>query len=550
MKNIDITGSYHKPFWFPFASVYVPVTPCVLDGSLSFLEMVWKLLRDLNKTIEATNANHTDILTLVDEINNLYGSKLSYIVVNFKQPNPMLAEITADTDYTDIVKAYAEGIVLGQFNRDLYIALGYDSDNKVVSFYSLNGVNLRRIEDNENRVSYYNEQIITNNGGTITGILNLTRMPAAGNEAANKKYVDDRDVNTLQEAEAYADQQDAITLQAAKTYANKQDTITLQAAKTYADQQDEITLQAAKTYAEQQDEITLQAAKTYADKQGTIALQAAKTYADQQDEITLQDAKTYAEQNFVRNNGNSGNTYASRDITEAEFTNIPTAPDTITITALLAKLARWYDEIKNKITLQDAKTYADQQDEITLQAAKTYAEQQDTITLQAAKSYADKQGTTALQAAKSYADQQDTITLQAAKTYADQNFVRNNGNSGNTYASRDSTESTFTNIPVDSSITISNLLAKLARWYDEIKNKITRAIVTIDNDVYKCDKTFAMMYELITDGQEVQIAFNANPLTAVGTSIMRLERYNRTEITFTGDNHTCTINNSDVITFS
>ena len=381
MKNIDITGSYHKPFWFPFASVYVPVTPCVLDGSLSFLEMVWKLLRDLNKTIEATNANHTDILTLVDEINKLYGSKLSYIVVNFTQPNPMLAEITADTDYTDIIKAYADGIVLGQFNGDLYIALGYDSDDKVVSLYSLNGVNLRRIEDNENRVSYYNEQIITNNGGTITGILNLTHMPAAGNEAANKKYVDDRDVNTLQEAEAYADQQDAITLQAAKTYADKQDTITLQAAK---------------------------------------------TYADQQDEITLQDAKTYAEQNFVRNNGNSGNTYASRDITEAEFTNIPTAPDTITITALLAKLAR---------------------------------------------------------------------------------------------------------------------------WYDEIKNKITRAIVTINNDVYKCDKTFAMMYELITAGQEVQIAFN-DPLTTVGTSIMRLERYNNTVITFTGDNHTCTINNSDVITFS
>ena len=504
MKNIDITGSYHKPFWFPFASVYVPVTPCVLDGSLSFLEMVWKLLRDLNKTIEATNANHTDILTLVDEINKLYGSKLSYIVVNFTQPNPMLAEITADTDYTDIVNAYAEGIVLGQFNGDLYIALGYDSDNKVVSFYSLNGVNLRRIEDNENRVSYYNEQIITNNGGTITGILNLTRMPAAGNEAANKKYVDDRDVNTLQEAEAYADQQDAITLQAAKTYADKQDTITLQAAK---------------------------------------------TYADQQDEITLQDAKTYADQNFVRNNGNSGNTYASRDITEAEFTNIPTAPDTITITALLAKLARWYDEIKNKITLQDAKTYADQQDEITLQAAKTYAEQQDEFTLQAAKTYADKQGTNALLAAKTYADQQDEITLQAAKTYADQNFVRTNGDSGNTYASRNSTESTFTNIPVDSSITISRLLAKLARWYDEIKNKITRAIVTIDNDVYKCDKTFAMMYELITDGQEVQIAFN-DPLTTVGTSIMRLERYNNTVITFTGDNHTCTINNSDVITFS
>lgn len=442
MKNIDITGSYHKPFWFPFASVYVPVTPCVLDGSLSFLEMVWKLLRDLNKTIEATNANHSDILTLVDEINKLYGSKLSYIVVNFTQPNPLLAEITADTDYSDIIKGYADGIVLGQFNGDLYIALGYDSDNKVVSLYSLNGINLRRIEDNENRISYYNEKIITNNGGTITGVLNLTRTPADGNEASNKKYVDN---------------QDAITLQAAKTYANQQDAITLQAAKTYADKQDTITLQAAKTYAEQQDGITLQAAKTY---------------ANQQDEITLKDAKTYAEQ----------------------------------------------------------------QDAITLQAAKTYAEQQDAITLQAAKTYAN---------------QQNEITLKAANTYADQNFVRTNGNSGRTYASRNITEAEFTNIPTaPDTITITALLEKLARWYEEIKNKITRATITKDNDVYTCDKTFATLYQLITDGQEVQIAFNDPLLSNVGTSIMRLERYTTTTITFTGDNHTCTINNSNVISFS
>ena len=514
MKNIDITGSYHKPFWFPFASVYVPVTPCVLDGSLSFLEMVWKLLRDLNKTIEATNANHTDILTLVDEIDKLYGSKLSYIVVNFTRPNPMLAEITADTDYTDIVKAYAEGIVLGQFNGDLYIALGYDSDDKVVSFYSLNEVNLRRIKDNENRISYYNEEIITNNGGTITGTLNLTRTPTDGNEAANKKYADNQDAITLQAAKTYADKQDEITLQAAKTYADKQDTITLQAAKTYADQQDAITLQAAKTYAdkqdeitlknaktyaEQQDEITLQGAKTYADQQDEITLQAAKTYADEQDEITLKDAKTYADQNFVRTNGNSGRTYASRNITEAEFTNIPTAPDTITITALLEKLARWYVEI---IQLKD-----------------------DIANI-------------------------INVVFPAGLEQINQNFVSKNGDSGNTYAVRRSTELAFTNIPETEPITISGLLAKLARWYEEIKNKITRATVTVDNNVYSCDKTFAEMYQLITDGQEVQIAFNDPLLSNVGTSIMRLERYTTTTITFTGDNHTCTINNSNVITFS
>ena len=249
-------------------------------------------------------------------------------------------------------------------------------------------------------------------------------------------------MNTLQEAEAYADQQDAITLQAAKTYADKQDTITLQMAKTYADEQDAITLQAAKTYADKQDEITLKAAKTYAEQQDAITLQAAKTYAEQQDEITLQAAKTYA-------------------------------------------------------------------------------------------------------------DQQDEITLKDAKTYADQNFVRTNGNSGRTYASRNITEAEFTNIPTaPDTITITALLEKLARWYEEIKNKITRAILTVDNAVYSCDKTFAEMYQLITDGQEVQIAFNDPLLSNVGTSIMRLERYTTTTITFTGDNHTCTINNSNVITFS
>ena len=511
MINIDITGSYHKPFWFPFASVYVPVTPCVLDGSLSFLEMVWKLLRDLNKTIEATNANHTDILTLVDEINKLYGAKLSYIVVNFTQPNPMLADITADTDYSVIIKAYAEGIVLGQFNGDLYIALGYDSNDKVVSFYSLNGVNLRRIEDNENSISYYNEEIITNNGGTITGILNLTRTPADGNEAANKKYVDDRDAHTLQAAKTYADQQDEITLKNAKTYAEQQDAITLQAAKTYADQQDEITLQAAKTYADQQDEITLKDAKTYAEQQDAITLEAAKTYTDQQDEITLQaaktyadkqdattlkDAKTYAEQNFVRTNGDSGNTFASRNSSEMEFTNIPAGPDTITISALLAKLARWYEEINELSSII-------------------------------------------------------TTGLENGIKYVNQSFVFKNGDSGNTYASRNSSELTFTNIPAEpDTITISALLAKLARWYDEIKNKITRATITVDNDVYSCNKTFAEMYELITDGQEVQITFNDPLLSNVGSSIMRLEHYTTTTITFTGDNHTCTINNSNVITFS
>ena len=73
MINIDITGSYHTPSWLPFESVYVPVTPCVLDGPLSFPEMVRKLSRDLPMTIATTNANHSEIVTTITDHKQHYG---------------------------------------------------------------------------------------------------------------------------------------------------------------------------------------------------------------------------------------------------------------------------------------------------------------------------------------------------------------------------------------------------------------------------------------------------------------------------------------------
>ena len=65
--------------------------------------MVWKLLKDLNKVVDAANANHTDILTIANEINTIYGmmaAKLSYLEVTFEDND---GKITADKELDEIV---------------------------------------------------------------------------------------------------------------------------------------------------------------------------------------------------------------------------------------------------------------------------------------------------------------------------------------------------------------------------------------------------------------------------------------------------------------
>ncbi len=239
--DIELVGSYHKPFWFPFRSVYVPVTPCVLDGSLSFLEMVWKILRDLNKTIEATNENHTDIMTLVEQMESLYdlyANKLSFMLVNFTNDasSGVGRTITADKSYNEIVTAYADKIVIGRgvFANDVEeFSIAMASTGSAVVFYSLSPddkLNVVTVNDDDT-IDRHAYTVITSNGGTVTGVLNVP-APTANDHAANKKYVDD----ALTAAESYADQHDATTLQSAKDYADAQDVINLAAAKTYADQ--------------------------------------------------------------------------------------------------------------------------------------------------------------------------------------------------------------------------------------------------------------------------------------------------------------------------
>lgn len=286
--RIDLIGGYSRPFWFPFNSVYVPVTPCVLDGSLSFLEMVWKLLHDLNKVNAATNANHTDILTLAGQIEalyNLYDNKLSFLEVNFTG-NP--GTPTADKTFEEIVNAYQNKIVLGRAHfedngsEQLYIALGYGVDNTVpgVMFYALDGSDVIEITVYANRITRRIIQLITTGGGAITGSLTLPdRDPLLRLEATPKFYVD-------------------------------------------------ATAEAA-------------AAGALAD---------AKDYADTAAAGALSDAKEYAELNYIRTNGNAGSAYGTRVGSERDFTDIPASPATLTIDALYSKLGRWYQEIANRIT--------------------------------------------------------------------------------------------------------------------------------------------------------------------------------------------------------
>ena len=277
--RINIEGEYHSPFWFPYASVYVPVTPCVLDGSLSFLEMVWKLLKNLNDVNAATNANHTDIETLAGEINTIYGTldgKLDFLEVTF---DDTADPITADKTFAEIAAVFSSKIVLGRCGSMFYVCLSESEARPAAyQFYSLDGLKLDILAVNSlDVVSRTTVNLITSAGGTVTGALTVP-APTTDGHAATKKYVDDQDAATLTEANTYAD--------------------------------------------------------------------------------------TY----FISKTGDAGSAYATRSATEQTFDDIPTAPATLTFDDLYSKLGRWYQEIKNKVTVADVVDSSG-----TLRCSKTFA---------------------------------------------------------------------------------------------------------------------------------------------------------------------------------
>lgn len=63
----------------PFLSAYIPVVPCVLDGSLSLLELIMKLQWIVKQYSDAITSNHNDIVALAEEIDSLLAELRIYI---------------------------------------------------------------------------------------------------------------------------------------------------------------------------------------------------------------------------------------------------------------------------------------------------------------------------------------------------------------------------------------------------------------------------------------------------------------------------------------
>jgi hypothetical protein len=264
----------------PLNSVYTPVIPCVLDGNLSFLEMVWKLLYHINVIVDAVNANHGDIENLAQAINELIVDKLSVMWV---EVDVTAKPIKANKTFAEIAEGMRKGIVFLTLKQGgTIIAVPIFAGDNVISFYFVNNKYSTTIEIKsdesvnieeytfaaENRSVQFSEDVTFNNIADfnkftqfhettrfykiITADSGITVPTAtavsARTFAANLEYVGNACSETLTAAKEYTDKQDAAVQKAATIYTNTKCGETLAAAKTYADTQDETTLTSAKTY--------------------------------------------------------------------------------------------------------------------------------------------------------------------------------------------------------------------------------------------------------------------------------------------------------------
>ena len=259
----------------PLNSVYTPVIPCVLDGNLSFLEMVWKLLYHINVIVDAVNANHGDIEDLAQAINELDADKLSVMWVEI---DAATSPIKANKTFAEIAEGMRKGIVIVTVNYGGRILIGVPgiiADNLII-FFQIEGKNVNSISifadesiiisqdtfATVNSPTTFREQVTFNK---FTEFRETTRfyklitadsgitvptatVASARTLAANLEYVGNACSETLTAAKSYTDTQDAAVQKAATIYTNTKCGETLAAAKTYADAQDETTLTSAKTY--------------------------------------------------------------------------------------------------------------------------------------------------------------------------------------------------------------------------------------------------------------------------------------------------------------
>ena len=293
----------------PLNSVYTPVIPCVLDGNLSFLEVLWKILHHINVIVDGVNANHGDIEDLAQAINELIEDKLSVMWVEL---DLTARPIKVNKTFAEIAEGMKRGIVFltNSVNENKLIAIPVEVTDNLIIFYHISSQNaLSFIIKSDESVTMTEYEFATTNLSTTffadvsfneevyfakhsefaetarfyrlitadSGILVPTATAASGRGlAANVEYVG----NVCSE-----------TLAAAKTYADTQDTAMLTAAKEYADTQDTAMLTAAKEYSNKQDTAIQKAAKIYTDTKCGETLAAARTYADTQDETNLASAK-------------------------------------------------------------------------------------------------------------------------------------------------------------------------------------------------------------------------------------------------------------------
>lgn len=265
----------------PLNSVYTPVIPCVLDGNLSFLEMVWKLLYHINVIVDAVNANHGDIEDLAQAINALIVDKLSvmWVEVDITAKPPK-----ANKTFAEIAEGMRRGIVFVTANYSDRIVIGFPviTTNNFIQFFQIEGKNVNNISifsdegiiitqdifATVNSPTTFQAQVTFNNTVDFnkftefaettkfyklitadSGITVPTATAASARTfAANLEYVGNACSETLTAAKEYAVTQDAAVQKSATIYTNTKCGETLAAAKTYADTQDETTLTSAKTY--------------------------------------------------------------------------------------------------------------------------------------------------------------------------------------------------------------------------------------------------------------------------------------------------------------
>ena len=282
----------------PLNSVYTPVIPCVLDGNLSFLEVLWKILHHINVIVDGVNANHGDIEDLAQAINELIEDKLSVMWVEL---DLTVRPIKANKTFAEIAEGMKRGIVFITINgnENKLIAIPVAVTNTLIQFYHISSKNaasfIIKSDESVTMVDYqfattnlpsaffadvsFNEEVYFSKHSEFaettrfyksitadSGILVPTATAASGRKlAANLEYVGNVSEQTLVAAKTYADTQDTAMLTAAKEYSDKQDTAIQKAAKIYADTKCGETLAAARTYADTQDETNLASAKEYTD---------------------------------------------------------------------------------------------------------------------------------------------------------------------------------------------------------------------------------------------------------------------------------------------